>query len=119
MNEYEAATLALRESALWVAVAQVVATVVIGCGQIAVVWFGIRAMQTAGDRRARGQDQRHAEAMRRQDQHHAEAMRRQDQHHAEAMVALAAQGRALEAQTRALETLIERTAPPGKNASGP
>ena len=111
MNEYEVATLASREISHWIALAQVVATVVIGCAQIVVVWFGIRAMQTAGDRRAREQDERHAEAMRRQDQHHAETMR--------ALDALIADGdsqrRALETQTRALETLIERTAPPGKN----
>ena len=100
MNEYEAATLALREIGHWIALAQVVATVVIGCAQIVVVWFGIRAMQTAGDRRAREQDERHAEAM--------AALAVQGR-------ALEAQTRALETQTRALETLIERTAPPGKN----
>ena len=72
---YQQATLALRESALWVAVAQVAATLTIGIGQIAVVWYGIRVMQRAGAQRAREQDQRHAESM------------------------------------RALETLIERTAP--------
>ena len=82
MSEFEIATLAhqqstlaLRESALWVAVAQVAATLMIGIGQIAVVWYGIRVMQRAGAQRAREQDQRHAESM------------------------------------RALETLIERTAP--------
>lgn len=52
MTEYEAATLLTRY-----------ATIAIGVGQIAVVWYGIRAMQRAGDRRAREQDQRHAEAM--------------------------------------------------------
>ena len=72
---YQQSTLALRESALWVAVAQVAATLMIGIGQIAVVWYGIRVMQRAGAQRAREQDQRHAESM------------------------------------RALETLIERTAP--------
>ena len=82
MSEFEIATLALRESALalresalWVAVAQVAAALMIGIGQIAVVWYGIRVMQRAGAQRAREQDQRHAESM------------------------------------RALETLIERTAP--------
>ena len=82
MTEFEIAGIALRESALWVAVAQVTATVAIGIGQIAVVWYGIRAMQRAGTQRAREQDQRHTEAMTRLDQ-----------------------------QGRALETLIERTAP--------
>ena len=89
MSEFEIATLAyqrsslsLGESALWVAVAQIAASLAIGIGQIAVVWYGIRAMQRAGAQRAREQDQRHAEAMTRLDQ-----------------------------QGRALETLIERTAP--------
>ena len=89
MSEFEIATLAyqqaslgLRESALWVAVAQIAASLAIGIAQVAVVWYGIRAMQRAGTQRAREQDQRHAEAMTRLDQ-----------------------------QGRALETLIERTGP--------
>ena len=89
MSEFEIATLAyqqaslgLRESTLWVAVAQVAASLAIGIAQVAVVWYGIRAMQRIGTQRAREQDQRHAEAMTRLDQ-----------------------------QGRALETLIERTAP--------
>lgn len=64
MTDFEIATLAARDAALWVAVAQIAATVAIGTGQIAIVWYGIRAMQRAGDRRAREQDQRHTEAMR-------------------------------------------------------
>ena len=87
INEYELATLALRESALWVAIAQVSATLVVGCAQVAVVWFGIRVIRIAGDRRAAEQDQRHAEAMRESGERHTEAM-------------------------RALEVLIERTAAP-------
>ncbi len=55
--------LALQEGAVWVAVAQVAATIVIGLGQIAIVWFGIRVMQRTGAQRAREQDQRHEEAM--------------------------------------------------------
>ena len=98
MNEYELATLALRESALWVAIAQVSATLVVGCAQVAVVWFGIRVMRIAGDRRAAEQDQRHAEAMRESGERHTEAMRESGERHAEAM--------------RALEVLIERTAAP-------
>ena len=58
---YQQASLALRESALWVAVAQVAASLAIGIGQIAVVWYGIRAMQRAGTQRAYEQDQRHAD----------------------------------------------------------
>ncbi len=100
MNEYEIASLAAREAALWVAVAQVAATLVIGIGQIAVVWYGIRAMQRMGATRAREQDQRHEEAM-----------TRADQRHEETMTALNELIRAGQAQTAALETVIERTAP--------
>ena len=89
MNEYELASLAAREAALWVAVAQVAATLAIGIGQIAVVWYGIRAMQRMGATRAREQDQRHEEAMQRLDD----------------------QRRALEALIAGMETMIERTAP--------
>ena len=80
MSEFEIVSLALRESALWVAVAQGMAAVAIGVGQIAVVWYGIRAMQQAGDRRERGHERRHAETMRQ-----------------------------LDIQARGLEALIERT----------
>ena len=38
MTEYEAATLALRESTLWVAVGELVGQLAIGLGQIAVIW---------------------------------------------------------------------------------
>ena len=89
MNEYEIASLAAREAALWVAVAQVAATLAIGIGQIAVVWYGIRAMQRMGATRAREQDQRHEETMQRLDN----------------------QRRALEALIAGMETMIERTAP--------
>ena len=61
---YQADSLALRESALWVAVAQVAVSLAIGIAQVAVVWYGIRAMQRVGAQRAHEQDQRHTEAMR-------------------------------------------------------
>ena len=102
MSEFEIATLAyqrsslaLGESALWVAVAQVAASLAIGIGQIAVVWYGIRAMQRAGATRAKEQDQRHAEAMQRLDQH---------------QTALEALIDGQRKQGAALEALIERTA---------
>lgn len=63
MTEYESATLALREWALWAAVAQVVATLLVGAAQVAVVAYGIRAMRNASDNRAAEQDQRHLETM--------------------------------------------------------
>ena len=107
MNEYEIASLAAREAALWVAVAQVAATLAIGIGQIAVVWYGIRAMQRMGATRAREQDQRHEEAMQRLDA----ARDADDKRHAEAMQRLENQHRALETLIASMETVIERTAP--------
>ena len=67
MTEFETATMALRDASLWVAVAQVAATLLIGGGQIGIVWFGIRAMQQTDERRAEDEDKRHAEAMRKLD----------------------------------------------------
>ena len=85
MSEYEAATLAFQSAALaaqhagiWIAAAHVA----VGVGQIAIVWFGIRAMQRAGEHRAAEQDQRHTESM-----------------------------QAFDLQRQALETLIARTGP--------
>ena len=92
---HQEASLALRDSALMVAIAQVAATLVIGLGQIAVVWYGIRAMQRAGTTRAKEQDQRHAEAMQRLDQQ---------------QTALEALIDGQRKQGAALEALIERTA---------
>ncbi len=130
MTEYEFATLTIREHTLWVAMAQVAATLAIGLGQIAVVWFGIRTMRIAGDRRAFELDQRHAESMRAMGERHAESMRSLDNIAADA----AAQRRALDnlladaatqrrafdnlladsaTQRRALETLITRTSSSG------
>lgn len=96
MTEYETATLALREWALWAAVAHVVATVVVGAAQVAVVAYGIRAMRATSAERATEQNQR---------------AREQDQRHDEAMKALNAQSEILGAQSRALTALVERTAP--------
>ena len=88
MTEYEAATLAFRTASLaaqhaglWIAAAHVA----VGLIQAGIVWYGIRAMTRAGERPARDQDQRHAEAM-----------------------------QAFDLQRQALETLIARTAPAGQ-----
>ena len=96
MTDYESATLALqsatlalREWALWAAVAHIVATLLVGAAQVTVVAYGIRAMRTASDKRAAEQDQRHDEAMK----------------------ALSAQTETLSAQSRALTALVQRTAP--------
>ena len=96
-------------------IAQPIVAAIVGAGQIAVIWYGIRAMIAANDDRAAGAaeagrraDQRHAEAGRRADQRHAEAQRSANQRHAEA-IRLGDQRHA-EAMT-ALTALIERTAP--------
>ena len=111
MTEYEAATLAFRtaslaaqQAGLWIAGAHIAVGLAVGIAQVAVVAWGIRAMQRAGERRAVEQDQHHASTMQALDQHHAEAMQALDRRHAEAM-------QALDVQRRALETLIARTAP--------
>ena len=52
MTEYEVATLIARSIAL-----------VIGIGQLAVVWYGIHIMNIDGERRAREQDRRHDATM--------------------------------------------------------
>lgn len=64
MTEYEIATLGMRKTGLWIAAAHVAVALIVGGGQIGIVWYGIRAMQRMGSERAREQDNRHAEAMR-------------------------------------------------------
>ena len=46
----------------------------IALGQLAIVWYGIHAMQAAGDRRAREHDQKHAQTMDDQRTRHEETM---------------------------------------------
>ena len=98
MTEYEAATLAIRSASLWAVYGQIAATVTIGLGQIAVVAWGIRAMQRATERRA---DDARDEARR--------LTAADERRHAEAM-------QALDLQRRALETLIARTGRSGADA---
>ncbi len=64
MTPFETESLAISTAALWVAVGALVAQAVIGAGQIAVVWHGIRTMIASGMARAREHDQRHEENMR-------------------------------------------------------
>ena len=79
MTPFETESLAISAAALWVAVGALVAQVVIGAGQIAVVWHGIRTMIASGQARAREHDQRHEEVMRNHDQRHEEVMRNHEQ----------------------------------------
>ncbi len=101
MTDFEMASLAAR--------------IVVGAGQIAVVWCGIRAMlRVTADRETQGKEQaeaarrQHVEVMAAADRRHAEAMQAAERQHAETMAVL-------DAQRRALEALIERTAPPREN----
>ena len=134
--EYQAATLAARHAGLWIAGAHVL----VGVLQCAVVAWGIRAMVRANneraasaaedrreDREARREDREALEAAQREDREAREAAQREDreareaaqredreareaarreadQRHAETM-------EAFKTQSRALEALIERTAP--------
>ena len=91
---------------------------VIGGGQVAVVWHGISAMRRSGERREREHDRRHGEAMdrladerRESQERHREAMER----HQEAMESLAEERRrsqerhreAMERHQEAMESLAE------------
>ena len=137
--DYEAATLAIREWTLWVAIAQVMISAI----QTGLVYYGIRAMIRATDQRGRDAerdreeraeaaaaarreaDRRHAEAMKAGADRHAEAMQAGAERHAENMAALKAlidgQARAnatlaantatLAEATAALKLVVERTAP--------
>ena len=115
MTEFETATLAARDAALWVAIAQVA----IGAGQIAIVWYGIRAMQRMGQTRAREQDQRHAEAMaafaerREADAEQREALRALIAGQDEQRAASAEQREALRVAVAGLEAAIARAAQKG------
>ena len=86
----------MRRTGLWIAGAHVAATVVIGLGQIAVVAWGIRAMQRASDQRSRDAREEASRLAQADERRHAESMR------------------ALDMQRQALEALIARTAPAGR-----
>ena len=134
--EFQAASLSLREWALWVAIVQVG----ISAAQTGIVYYGIRAMIRAADQRGRDAerdrtdraeaaadarreaDHRHAEAMqaaeaarRESDRRHAEAMQAGAERHAENMAAVNAMAATLAETTAALRVVVERTAPaPGR-----
>ena len=125
--EFQAASLSVREWALWVAIAQVTISAI----QTGIVYYGIRAMIRATDQRGRDaerdrEERSEAAAARREaDQRHAEAMKAGAERHAENMAALKAlidgQARAnatlaantatLAEATAALKLVVERTAP--------
>ena len=119
--EFRAASLVIRESALWVAVAQVA----ISAAQTGIVFYGIRAMIRAADQRGRDAERDRAEraeaaadARREAERDRAEraeaaadARREADRRHAESMAAINAMAATLAEQTAALKVVVERTAP--------
>ena len=100
MTDFEIASLAFQEMAAWAAIATAVVAVVVGPTQCLLIWKGLRLMERSNKERAVALEQQREADERR----HAEAMAESARRHAEAMAALAV-------QSRALETLIERTAP--------
>ena len=116
LSTYEQASLSLQQAtiatqqagndiALWVGVGQAAVALTVGLIQAGVVGWGIRYMIRMGERR----EQHHAER-------HEETMQALDHQHTEMLEALRQQGTASREQhattMRALEALIERTAPP-------
>ena len=98
MNEYETASLAIREATLALqqqgliaAYVQAGAALLVGLAQCGLIAWGIKKMDVSNQRRERQEAQ-------------AEVR------HAETMLALQQQGEYLKQQGEALRTLIERTA---------
>ena len=82
----------LSELALLANIVMPLVTLLVGVGQIAVVWWGITQLVKSNEDRAAGAkeasrqaDQRHKEASRQADQRHKEASRQADQRHKEVM----------------------------------
>ena len=99
MDEYQIATLELRQVTAWIAGAQVAATLAVGAAQCILIWIGLRFMRRSADAR----DKATAEQRREADQRHKEGMealaeqrRDADKRHAESMEALAQERREAE-----------------------
>jgi len=90
MTEFETATLALREAAVWIAAGHATVALLVGLGQIAIVYYGITEMKRMGTQRA-------AET-RKRDKAEKRRYKADTQRHTETMTAL--------------QELIRRTAPP-------
>ncbi len=92
MTEFETATIAFQNASLWAAYTQAGIAGLVGLVQCLLIAYGLRLMQ-----RSNADRQRQADLA--------------EKRHEESMLALHQQGEALRQQGRALETLIERTAP--------
>ena len=104
--EFQAASLAIREWALWVAMAQVA----IGAIQTGIVYYGIRAMVGANAERAEAAAEARREAERDRKERAeaaAEARREADRRHEESMAAIKA---LIEGQAQTNATLAANTA---------
>ena len=116
----------LSELALLANIVMPLVTLLVGAGQIAVVWWGITQMIKSNEDRAAGAkeasrqadqrhqeamdqaNQRHKEVMDQANQRHQEAMERMEKQHKEAMAKHEATMEQLRQQGVALKTLIER-----------
>ena len=96
--------MSLSELALLANIVMPLVTLLVGAGQIAVVWWGITQMIKSNEDRAAGAK----EASRQADQRHQEAMERMEKQHREAMAKHEATMEQLRQQGEALKTLIER-----------
>ncbi|MDE0334494.1 MAG: hypothetical protein OXI64_06005 [Defluviicoccus sp.] len=70
MSEFETASLAIREAAMWIAAAHVTVALLVGVGQIGIVYYGIQVMNRMGAQRAKearkrdkAEKRRHTETM--------------------------------------------------------
>ncbi len=112
MTDFEAASLTLQAAAI-------IASTLIGLGQIGVVWFGIRRLVAANEARAHAGERQADIRSDLVDQQERESQSR----HVETMVSLQAmirnmdrQGQALDRQGRALQTVIARAAGEGRTS---
>ena len=93
---FQNATIAFQNASLWATYAQAGGAGVVGLAQCLLIAYGLKLMQRSNADRAE-QNQLFFTKM--------------DKQHEESMLALHQQGEALRQQGKALETLIERTAP--------
>ena len=81
---------------LWISAVHAFISLMVGAGQCALIWYGLRLMQRGTERREEQSKRQHEETMAALDTRHREAMRALETRHHESM--------------KALEVLIERTA---------
>ena len=96
MTEFEIATLEFTRISLWISAIHAFISLIVGVGQCALIWYGLKLMQRGTERREEQSKRQHEETMAALDTRHREAMRDMEARHRESM--------------RALEALIERTA---------